>query len=80
MNVVSSPGNRRRGIAQIMLDFAHGIFRRAGVKSVYLELRRSNYPAYRLYKKMGYVYTGLRKSYYEDNNEDAIVMRKNFSR
>lgn len=76
MNVVTNARYRRKGIAQKLLDFAHGQFRKAGVRSAYLELRRSNYSAYRLYKKKGYAYVGMRKSYYEDNMEDAILMRK----
>lgn len=76
MNVAVNPEFRRRGVAEVLLDRVHGIFADAGLKSAYLELRRSNYPAFRLYKKKGYVYVGLRRGYYTDNMEDAILMRK----
>lgn len=76
MNVVTNPKYRRRGIAQTMLNFVHDIFRKEGIKIAYLELRRSNYSAYRLYKKQGYVYVSLRRGYYADNMEDAILMKK----
>jgi ribosomal-protein-alanine N-acetyltransferase len=76
MNVATHPKQRQKGIAQKMLDFVHRIFITEGVKSAYLELRRSNYSALRLYKKTGYIFAGLRKGYYADNMEDAIVMRK----
>ena len=76
MNVVSNPKFRRRGVAQTMLNFIHELFKKSQAKSSYLELRRSNYTAYRLYKKLGYAYVGLRKGYYADNKEDAILMKK----
>jgi len=76
MNVVASSRYRRLGVANAMLAHIHGNLKKAGIKSVYLELRRSNYPAYRLYKKNGYVYIGIRKSYYADNMEDAVIMKK----
>ncbi len=76
MNIVTHPNSRRQGIAKQLLGFAHKIFKKEGAMVAYLELRRSNYSAYRLYKKYGYVYVGIRKDYYPDNMEDAILMRK----
>lgn len=46
----------------------------AGATKMTLEVRPSNYVARKLYTKMGFVERGLRKKYYSDNNEDAIVM------
>jgi ribosomal-protein-alanine N-acetyltransferase len=76
MNFVTHAMGRRSGIAKGLLAYAHKVFRTEGVGASYLELRRSNYSAYRLYKKNGYVYVGIRKDYYPDNMEDAILMRK----
>ena len=39
-----------------------------------LEVRKSNEPAKRLYKSLGFVSVGVRKRYYEDNGEDALLM------
>ena len=39
-----------------------------------LEVRRSNTIAQNLYKKYGFVEEGIRKAYYIDNKEDAIIM------
>lgn len=39
-----------------------------------LEVRKSNLIAQQLYKSLGYVNVGVRKRYYEDNNEDALLM------
>ena len=44
------------------------------LNSMTLEVRKSNIPAQNLYKKYGFKEEGLRKRYYSDNNEDAIIM------
>ncbi len=41
-----------------------------------LEVRKSNFAAQRLYEKMGYQQVAIRKSYYSDNYEDALLMMK----
>jgi ribosomal-protein-alanine N-acetyltransferase len=45
-----------------------------GVTRITLEVRSSNQPARSLYASLGFVEKGLRKKYYADNNEDAVVM------
>lgn len=45
-----------------------------GAKQLSLEVRKSNLVAQKLYKKFGLVIGGIRKGYYPDNGEDAIVM------
>jgi ribosomal-protein-alanine N-acetyltransferase len=45
-----------------------------GVKWAYLEVRRSNLQALSLYAKHGFKPVGLRRGYYTDTREDAIVM------
>ena len=45
-------------------------------EDITLEVRASNIPAQNLYKKFGFNEEGLRKGYYQDNNEDAIIMWK----
>ena len=41
-----------------------------------LEVRQSNAPARALYEKLGYVQAGLRRNYYENPREDAVIMTK----
>jgi ribosomal-protein-alanine N-acetyltransferase len=47
-----------------------------GITSMTLEVRESNLVAQNLYKKFGFKVLGRREGYYQDNNEDAIVMWK----
>ena len=47
---------------------------KGGIKYLTLEVRVSNTPAINLYKKYGFTSLGTRKGYYQDNNEDALIM------
>ena len=49
----------------------------AGVARLYLEVRRSNARALRLYGGLGFEQTGIRKNYYEEPVEDAVLMCRN---
>ena len=44
------------------------------IKYLTLEVRVSNIPAIKLYEKYGFQSLGTRKGYYQDNNEDALIM------
>jgi ribosomal-protein-alanine N-acetyltransferase len=48
-----------------------------GVKNLTLEVRISNQPAQELYRRFGFVPAGIRKGYYVETNEDALVMWAN---
>ena len=73
MNVSVDPDFRRQGIATAMLD---ALFERVGDPDgqFTLEVRRSNTGAYALYEALGFKAAGIRRRYYADNGEDAIVM------
>lgn len=73
-NVAVSPDFRGRHIGMALIDTMIDVTEKQGVKSYTLEVRASNEPAIGLYKKFGFVSEGLRKGYYEDNGEDAIIM------
>jgi [ribosomal protein S18]-alanine N-acetyltransferase len=68
------PAYRRQGIAQKLLahTLVDGI--RSGGEKGFLEVREGNLPARRLYEKFGFVDIGLRKRYYQDNGENAVMM------
>ncbi|MDO4546370.1 MAG: ribosomal protein S18-alanine N-acetyltransferase [Bacillota bacterium] len=73
-NVAVMPGYRNRkiaeGIIQVMLDFTC----EEGIKHHTLEVRRSNIAAIALYEKFGFQVEGVRKGYYLNNGEDALLM------
>src|SRR5690606_15488144 len=73
MNVSVDPDYRRRGIATALL---RDVLDRAGGASqrYTLEVRRSNTGAMELYRRLGFRPAGVRRRYYQDNGEDAIVM------
>ena len=77
-NVAVREEYRRQGIAQALLD----VFLRFGkahqLAFLTLEVRASNDPAKQLYMKHGFEQVGRRKDYYDEPNEDAIIMTKYF--
>lgn len=64
----------RRGIGDALMETALSYCRKNAVLSVYLEVRRSNDGAIRLYKKHGFKNEGRRKNYYSSPVEDAVIM------
>ena len=75
-NVAVSPDYRRKHIASNMLDVLIDACEEAGVERFTLEVRAGNEPAKALYAGKGFKEMGLRKGYYQDNGEDAIIMWK----
>ncbi len=65
--------SRRNGVGEKILSDAIEKMRARGVKKIYLEVRESNIPAIRLYEKTGFVKSGMRKAYYSDNGENALL-------
>ncbi len=68
------PEYRRRKIGERMLLAIFERAERLGAEWLTLEVRASNLPAQRLYEKYGFRPAGIRRRYYSDNNEDAIIM------
>jgi len=77
-NVAVHSEHRGRGIGERLLRALIGVARRRGVTQMTLEVRASNAPAQGLYRKLGFVTApgAVRKGYYTDTGEDAIVMWK----
>ena len=61
-------------MASNLLDVMDDIGGKAGAKAVTLEVRPSNTEAIKLYEKRGFVVKGIRKNYYTETGEDALVM------
>jgi len=68
------PAFRRQGIAQRLLAFTLIDAVRSGAACSFLEVRAGNLAARRLYSLFGYEEVGIRKRYYQDNGEDAVMM------
>jgi ribosomal-protein-alanine N-acetyltransferase len=73
-NIAVHPDFRRQGIASAILRNLITFSRDNAINSLTLEVRKSNTAAQYLYKNFGFVDAGIRKAYYADTNEDAIVM------
>lgn len=68
------PEYRRQKIGQKLMLQAFREIKKEGAVSAFLEVRRSNQSARALYAKLGFIEEGVRKHYYKDNHEDAILM------
>ena len=73
-NIAVHPDFRRQGIGRLLLEQVIDSARRQERLRVTLDVRFSNAPAQNLYRSFGFVIRGLRKGYYSDNGEDALVM------
>ena len=76
MNVAVHPDWRRQGIAEQLIENLIEELKERGSHALMLEVRASNAPAIALYGKMGFRQVGLRKNYYRNPKEDALILRK----
>jgi len=75
-NIAVHPEYRRRGIGSQLLAHMISSAEQCGIFHLTLEVRTSNIPAQGLYAKHGFVSDGIRKRYYSDNGEDAVIMTR----
>ena len=73
-NLAVAYAYRRRGIATSLLTFVLNEGARLGAHRATLEVRRSNDAARRLYERLGFVAAGVRRAYYSNPVEDALVL------
>ena len=76
MNIAVAPEYRRRGIARSLMERLFDVTSRDARRGYTLEVRVSNEAAIRLYEELGFKARGVRRGYYTDNREDALVMWK----
>lgn len=77
-NVAVTPSFRGRGISKLLMDALFNYAHQMGFISITLEVRTNNAVAISLYEQYGFKALGVRKGYYQDTNEDALIMWKEF--
>ena len=77
--VAVHPDCRRMGIAQALVQYLIDYAVQNHAEFITLEVRQSNIPAIALYRKLGFNTVGVRKNFYTDLNEDALLMTRYFS-
>lgn len=73
-NIGVDPSFQRQGIGQGLMDMITRLAVERGAVAMTLEVRVSNFSAQALYTKLGFVPRGIRKEYYQDDKEDALIM------
>ncbi|WP_235860242.1 ribosomal protein S18-alanine N-acetyltransferase [Rossellomorea aquimaris] len=73
-NVAVLPDYRGKGLGEALMKGIMEIAKEVGARVMTLEVRVSNEAAKGLYRKMGFQDGGIRRRYYSDNQEDALVM------
>ena len=73
MNIAVADTHRRRGIARMLVE---ELIRQLDAYQLTLEVRASNAPAIALYEALGFHQVGLRRNYYRNPKEDALILRK----
>ena len=74
LNLACHPNFRRSGVAKSLIEYSLSFSFQIGARRVFLDVRETNHAALSLYKKYGFKPIGIRKGYYSDTQEDAIVM------
>ena len=76
MNIAVDPRFRRQGIARALIETLIAELSKMGSRCLRLEVRVSNENARALYARMGFQQLGLRKNYYHNPKEDALILGK----
>ena len=71
--IAISDAYRKNGYGAVLLEQYINNCIAKGISCIHLEVRKSNEPAIGLYEKFGFRQVGLRKGYYPDNGEDAVL-------
>ena len=76
LNITITSELQKKGFGELMLKDLFSECREVNIVNIFLEVRKSNLLAIRLYKKNGFNEIGIRNNYYQnkDGNEDAILM------
>lgn len=75
-NVAVRSDRQREGIGRFLMESLIRLTEERGVTTIHLEVRVGNETAVRLYERMGFTRDGIRKNYYSDPTEDALLMTR----
>lgn len=78
-NIAVAEGFRRRGIGDRLLQMLLRLMQEKHCAVAHLEVRAGNREAVPLYRKYGFRVVGVRKKYYDVENEDALLMSRYFT-
>lgn len=73
LNFAVIPSRRRQGLGQKLLNLLLQASAKMDIEKIVLEVRETNLPAINLYKKSGFLLEGIRKNYYPDTGERALI-------
>ena len=76
LNVAVRRDRQKEGIGFFLVDSMIRMAQMQGIRVVHLEVRESNESARRLYRRLGFQEDGLRKNYYTEPAEAAVLMTK----
>ena len=76
LNVAVRRERQKEGIGYFLVDSMLMMAEARGIRTVHLEVREGNDTARRLYQRLGFTEDGLRKNYYTDPVEDAVLMSR----
>ena len=80
MNIAVRPDCRRQGIAAALIEELVSRLKEQGSHILRLEVRESNTPAIALYDSLGFTQLGLRKNYYRNPKENALILGKEWEK
>ena len=80
MNIAVRPDCRRQGIAAALIEELVARLKERGSHILRLEVRESNTPAIALYNSMGFTQLGIRKTYYRNPKENALILGKEWEK
>ncbi len=74
LNVCVAPSYRGQGLGGRLMDFLSAWGNMRGKRKIQLEVRPDNHPALNLYKRFGFRQVGVRRGYYSDTGQDALLL------
>jgi ribosomal-protein-alanine N-acetyltransferase len=80
LNIAVRPDARERGVGSALLRECMLRSARAGAGRIYLEVRAGNASAIRMYEREGFSFLGIRRGYYADTGEDAVLLSRELRR